>query len=165
MRKSKADWIVVGGATGEVGYCQRCGIGLSLPMPIDMNVFIGAIDGFTKTHKNCQDTGYKPPEINRHNWIASRDTGISSKTIWSVMTGNTVEDHYPPSDPADFGRCYRLLKLFPEWVPKLHRVSEKYPSWSGLVAHWGELTALYEEELPTGWSEKLFARMKELLKD
>ena len=97
-------------------------------------------------------------------WFCGGDTGISSQTIWSVMTGYRVERVGHPSDPSDFGRCYRLLKLFPEWRARLGEGTAAHPSWISLVAHWDELTSLYEEELKngTGLAPKLYARMQEL---
>lgn len=102
-----------------------------------------------------------------HDWIVGSDTGTSSMTIWAVMMGATPWHASEPSDPDDFGRCYRLLALMPEWRPRLSKVAARYPLWSALVAHWDELTALYEEEIPNhrGKAPKLYARMRELIDD
>jgi hypothetical protein len=79
-------------------------------------------------------------------WLMSRDTGISSKTICSVLTGSKAPDwHDTPGDPDDFGRCYRLLALFPDWRARMPEVAAKYPKWGPMVAAWDELTALYEQ--------------------
>lgn len=101
-------------------------------------------------------------------WLVNGDTGISSKTIWSIMMGREIKDPYfhasPPSDPSDFGRCYRLLKVMPSWRERLPEISEKYPKWKPLIDHWDELTSLYEEEIknPSSMAPKLYKRMKEL---
>jgi len=79
-------------------------------------------------------------------WIYGSDTGMSSKTIFGVMTGKQVGEGSHPYDPDDFGRCYRLLKLFPEWVGRLPEVAARYPRWAGLIAVWPELTALFESK-------------------
>lgn len=108
------------------------------------------------------------PEGNPIAWLAGYDTGVSSRTIWFVMMNQPQprEDwHGVPHDPDDFGRCYRLLKLMPTWRGRLREVSTKYKKWSGLVEHWDELTALYEEELPAGMAPKLYARIKELISE
>lgn len=83
-------------------------------------------------------------------WLLSDDTGLSSQTIWSVLSGVEFPDNtkYLPSVPydcGDFGRCYRLLKLFPEWRSRLQEVSAKYHEWTKLVECWCELEALYEK--------------------
>lgn len=100
-------------------------------------------------------------------WLLSGDTGISSKTICCVMTGSEWgEGHFGPDvpyDPSDFGRCYRLLALFPDWKPRLKEVADKYPIWGPLVSAWDELTALYEKELPKGSAPILYHRMKALI--
>jgi hypothetical protein len=67
-----------------------------------------------------------------------------------------------PRDPADFGRCYRLLKVMPSWRDRLSEVSAQFPAWKSLVDTWDELTALYEEESPKQYLPKLYRRMQEL---
>ena len=83
-------------------------------------------------------------------WIVGRDTGISSKTIWSVMMGAVPENPHPfhfdvPHDPDDFGRCYRLLQAVPEWRGRLPEVAARFPEWGPLVDAWGELEEMYVE--------------------
>ena len=82
-------------------------------------------------------------------WFRGFDTGVSSLTIWSVMTGHPVQNTGIPYDPADFGRCYRLLELFPEWKTRLGEVSARYPEWRPFVEAWPRLTAMYEKALET----------------
>lgn len=80
-------------------------------------------------------------------WLLGNDTGISSKTICAVMTGSALRDPFNssvPHDSDDFGRCYRLLKHFPEWRLRLPEIGFIYPLWQPLVMAWDELTALYE---------------------
>lgn len=82
-------------------------------------------------------------------WLLSDDTGTSSKTICAVMIGARIEvrhwyEHDIPHDAGDFGRCYRLLLLFPEWRQRLPEVAQRFPKWGPMVQAWQELTALYE---------------------
>ncbi len=82
-------------------------------------------------------------------WMHGCDTGVSSLTIFSVMTGrNTLGVWSPnvPMDHADFGRCFRLLKKFPAWRERLGEVAEKYPDWKELVEHWSEFERLYTDK-------------------
>lgn len=99
-------------------------------------------------------------------WILSDDTGTSSKCIWSVMMGVDLKEHHfyagTPSDPSDFGRCYRLLEKFPQWKARLKEVGAKYPHWNKLIESWGECEALYLRDLPTGKSTELYNFMKDL---
>lgn len=95
-------------------------------------------------------------------WIKNGDTGISSETIWSVLSGHPVRRTGVPWDPADFGRCYRLLKAIPGWRGRLSEVASRHHDWKPLIEAWDELTALYEEELPKGKAPKLYERMQAL---
>lgn len=97
-------------------------------------------------------------------WVENGDTGVSSLTIFHVLARRVAPDTVDvPHDPADFGRCARLLKVMPSWRVRLHEVAAAYPAWKPLVDAWDELTALYEAELPTGKAPRLYARMRDLL--
>lgn len=78
-------------------------------------------------------------------WLLGDDTGSSSKTLLAVMTGVNYEGASLPWDNDDFGRCYRLLKRFPEWRVRLPEVAQQYPEWGPMVAAWDELTTMYEK--------------------
>lgn len=96
-------------------------------------------------------------------WIVGDDTGVSSKTIWSVMMGAKNSEYTDiPHDPSDFGRCYRLLELVPMWKGRLQEVADKYPKWQPMVDVWDELSDLYEQELSNNkdCAPKLYQRMK-----
>jgi len=101
-------------------------------------------------------------------WLQGKDTGISSKTIFAVMTGTVDMGPFSggiPYDPSDFGRCYRLLQHFPQWRARLPEVARRHPEWGPMVEAWDELTALYEQEAPNhrGTAPKLYERMQELV--
>lgn len=105
-------------------------------------------------------------------WSSQGETGVSSLTIFAVMTGTddatdmetpSFFKFSPPLDPADFRRCYLLLKLIPEWRPRLPEVAKKFPKWEKLVQQWDELTQLYEEERENGRCPKLYAEMQKCL--
>lgn len=164
-RQKKGDWVVMGGKPGELAYCTRCGQGLSLNMPQLIAVVVAASKAFVKAHSNCAAGQYiEKPAESPEEWANGRDTGTSSLTIYSAITGmpspHGILD--VPYDPSDFGRCYRLLKLFPAWRPQLNKVVGLCEAWRPFVEAWDELAALYEEELPTGTAPKLYARMTQL---
>lgn len=101
-------------------------------------------------------------------WLIGHDTGISSVTIVAVMESDGLIAQYRryghPHDPADLGRCIRLLDIAPAWYRlNLHRMKQVSPQWSALVDHWSELETLYRQELPTGRAPKCYARMRELI--
>jgi len=108
------------------------------------------------------------PEYERAiGWLHGNDTGASSKSIWTVMAGMPIENDHGdiPCDPSDFGRCYRLLQLIPEWEPGWRKAIEaRNPAWGPFVEAWDTLVAIYEDELPNddGKAPRLYAYMQEL---
>lgn len=81
-------------------------------------------------------------------WLLSGDTGSSSKCICRVLAGSNDSDSWfhdnLPMDAGDFGRCYRLLALIPEWRARLPEVAVRFPRWGPLVAAWDEVSRRYE---------------------
>lgn len=95
-------------------------------------------------------------------WYQGTRTGISSETIWSVMTGHPVRRHNVPLDPSDFNRCYQLLLLFPDWRPRLQEVADRFPEWQVFVDHWDELERLFLRDKATGSCQEMFDLMRQL---
>lgn len=148
-RRNSADHVLFGGAIGEVAWCTRCGKGLRMGLPVLVDVLVAAGKAFSKAHRDCPDTGHLEPVPKAPDeWIAGRDVGVSSATIWSVMTGkpSPLDRYDTPKDGADFGRCFRLLAHFPEWRPRLGEVADKYPAWRHIVDHWDERAAMQEPD-------------------
>lgn len=82
-------------------------------------------------------------------WLASRDTGASSKAIMLWLSSSVVEGSWGPStpnDPADMGRCLRLLARIPEWKARLPEMAEAGGHWPTFVKHWDEIEASYLAE-------------------
>jgi len=136
-------------------------------MPFPLYLYAACSKAFVAEHKKCLAGAWKEPiATTPQEWLSGRDTGTSSCTIYSVMQ-NTGMGHYDvPHDPDDFGRCYRLLQLFPEWRKRLPEMLPRFPEWKGMIDRWDELTALYEEELnrttATRYAPKLYALMQKL---
>lgn len=99
-------------------------------------------------------------------WRLGDDTGTSSLLIWHTLTGIKDPSRYTsedtPCDVSDFGRCYRLLQLMPEWEDKLELVAEKYPNWRKLVTHWKDVKNAYERYLSSNDSAEVNGMIKEL---
>ena len=107
-------------------------------------------------------------------WIVSDDTGTSSKVIWAVMMGvppSEIKNSSTPSDVGDFGRCYRLLKLMPEWEQRLDELrGVKYQYhllndnthhtglWDKFVDNYSEMCRLYEAKE----NDKLYKLMRDI---
>lgn len=93
-------------------------------------------------------------------WLMSGDTGISSKTIMSVMEGSKPPSFGAdvPHDWSDFGRCHRLLEAFPTYRMRLHEVVHHFPMWGPLVREWDRLTEMY-----LGKHKGMYEAMRELI--
>lgn len=180
----KQDWVVILTTQGGALFCLRCAQSYTPNLPAPVEVVTAVSKAFERTHRRCRpdpagdachfcrERGHDPHECPKtlpttpEEWLRGPDTGTSSKTICGVMIGNRYVHgnvhHGPPRDPDDFGRCYRLLRAFADWRPRLPEVAAAYPEWAGLVAAWDEFTALYEEERPSGKAPRLWERMREL---
>lgn len=66
------------------------------------------------------------------------------------MTGYPVKRwrSNTPSDPDDFGRCFRLLQRFPEWRLRLQEVADRFPEWQPFVDNWIRMEQLYLRDKP-----------------
>lgn len=98
-------------------------------------------------------------------WLRNGERGISSETIFEVMTGIPLgQKHDTPRDPSDFNRCYMLLLTVPEFRGRIKEVGEVFPDWKPLTDNWDELECLFEEESlrEDRKAPKLYARLHEL---
>ena len=159
--------------------CLHCSEHYEMATPVSFDIMIASSKAFDKTHKGCKldaakgeacpfcfrfghDTDGCPSTEYKGDpraWRNGPDTGTSAIAIYSVMTKSPCRDFYPPSDPSDFGRCYRLLKAFPKFRERLHEMDVHKP-WRALVSHWDELEEMYE----SGDHAAMYARMKQLEK-
>lgn len=100
-------------------------------------------------------------------WLASDDTGLSSRAMAHHIMGAHIDQRDSsahPWDAADFGRCHRFLEAVPEARPLLGRMANVSTVWEHLIGAWDELTALYLEALRTkGNGSELTARIRALI--
>jgi hypothetical protein len=95
-------------------------------------------------------------------WLCCGDVGVSSKAIVFVMYGLSPEailkDNWTPypHDSGDFGRCYKLLKIFPEWEKRIKEMGCLGKIWAGIASAWNELETLYEQDN----HEKLYKQLQ-----
>lgn len=179
MTKREATWVVLlptrqGKAGPGTLACLRCGAKYEILSPPPISLFHAMSQAFDKDHRRCPPhplgdvctacwgrghsvascldrstaTVRSPQE-----WLHGPDTGLSSITIYCVMTRNMVPlgDHGPrtPMDSDDLGRCVRLLDRFPEWRARIQEM-DVVPGWSGLSASWAHLEQLYRKDLAAG---------------
>lgn len=106
-------------------------------------------------------------------WLGSGERGISSNTMFTVLTGVDALGSWGkshPHDPADLRRCRLLLEACPELVPEMHRLVDVSPEWARLVWSWDELCSLMDSEAPNwrkpnrgGSAPKTYDAMKSIL--
>lgn len=100
-------------------------------------------------------------------WLCSNDTGTSSKAIALVMSGMSPkiilkENWSPyPHDSDDFGRCYRLLEIFPEWRKRIKEMGCLGKIWKMIASAWDELEPLYKQNK----HKMLYQRLQQLQPD
>lgn len=85
-------------------------------------------------------------------WMGGDDTGLSSKAIAMHMTGAKSNGSYP-HDPADLGRCLRLLEKFPEWKPRIKEMAKYGGVWKRYSDRWEEMREAMESEVGIDWSK------------
>lgn len=92
-------------------------------------------------------------------WIATCDTGISSKTMWSALMGvRRKVDLNIPGDNSDFRRCYDMVEYGQVTLDELQIVKNQYPWFAPFVDNWKELSLLFEEKL----DKRLYMRIRQL---
>jgi hypothetical protein len=101
----------------------------------------------------------------RHRWLDLGDNGISSETIAAVMCGAPFDHrrHGHPHDGDDFGRCHRLLCLYPQWRERLDLMRGVSPAWDALVSRWTEIEAAYKADLANREGRACWTLMREIL--
>lgn len=101
-------------------------------------------------------------------WLAGRDGGLSSECVAFTALGIAGRrDH--PHDPADLGRCLRLLETIPAIREGFEeRMSAISPTWARLAQAWDELEAMMREEVGIHWEKDCrapltYKRMRQII--
>lgn len=134
--------------------CGHCGDSYTIFTPCAIPVLLATARAYVDSHAACVPSEARPGRFkfdSPEEWLASGDTSASSSVIWNALVGRrfTSDGVDVPRDPTDFSRCYLLLLAFPDWRGRLAEVAERHPAWWPYVDRWNELTALYEQGLPT----------------
>tara|TARA_R110000851_G_scaffold100026_4_gene215447 strand:+ start:130 stop:474 length:345 start_codon:yes stop_codon:yes gene_type:complete len=105
-------------------------------------------------------------------WIASGETGVSSKAMAFAAVG--IENkgsfgNHAPSDPADFNRCLKLVKEIPEIENHFDTIADLSDDWELLIDRWEEVEKCFLDEVGFDWcnarkAPKTYALMKEVMK-
>jgi hypothetical protein len=103
-------------------------------------------------------------------WLRSGERGVSSEAIFERLTGVPVGDRWGstyPADSWDLRRCRLLLEAVPAFRERLGEMAGACPVWDRLVAGWGELCALMDEEAPDWrdgqWAPRTYDLMRKLI--
>jgi len=107
------------------------------------------------------------------NWLANGERGISSETIFTVLTGvDALGVHHKchPLDPADFRRCRLLLERCSTLQEKLGEMTAVSPEWRLLVENWQSICDSMDDETPNwrngqGMATKTYKLMKSIIND
>lgn len=89
--------------------------------------------------------GMTDPE-KRVAWLKTHDNGRSSECIAEKMCGLVPNGNYP-HDVGDFGRCERLLILYPEWRARFDEMKEVNATWNALVERWDEIAEAWRHDV------------------
>jgi hypothetical protein len=78
-------------------------------------------------------------------WLASDDTGMSSKFMAAVL-GGIGGKYAHPWDSGDFGRCVRLLDAVPEFRERIAMMRQHGPQWNSLLDCWDQAENAYRSK-------------------
>lgn len=106
--------------------------------------------------KQPDNTRRKPPEhlpiILFADWLVNGQTGLSSMSIVSHVTGNPchgffkgLPNDFAPLDYGDFDRCVRLIKAVPLVRPHLHVMRDVSDEWRRIIDRFDELETAYKD--------------------
>lgn len=134
-------------------FCLNCGNEFELSLPITIPDMNRKIKAFNELHSDCKKTWKEPTMVITEDikkrmtfWLLKGERGLSSEVIFENMCEHKFKGgKHHPCDPADFGRCYKLLELIPEWKKELHKLKSISPVWEKLVDNWDILTIQYKE--------------------
>lgn len=99
-------------------------------------------------------------------WLCSGETGLSSKTMVCIHTGNEMDGDWgfrAPRDVADFRRCWLLVEAVPEIRNSFPLIAEKCPAFKGVIENWDVISAAYERERGSGKCPETYRLLKEAL--
>ncbi len=155
-------------------FCFNCGGSFNLQLPIAVSVGARKMEQFESLHSDCPktwtepilDTNGKTERECADWWLIYGERGISSLTMFKHLDGRdfTRGNEWPPSDPDDFKRCYKLLEAVPQWKDQLHKMKPVSPGWEKLVDNWDKLTEMYEQNVRENWKNYKKIGMYEFMK-
>ena len=101
-------------------------------------------------------------------WLINGSVGTSSKTLASAALGIRIKNKShrdAPHDPADFHRCFQLVKAVPEVVYAFPAVAKSVPTFKRILENWEMLSAIHKRDVTQGESLELFYEIQRLRGD
>lgn len=86
-------------------------------------------------------------------WLASGETGNSSKSLAFEYLGSAYSRIDAPHDPSDLGRCLRLIDKVPAVRKAVDALALKHPRWAIAAKAWDEMAQSMENEVGIDWSK------------
>lgn len=82
-------------------------------------------------------------------WIDNGEKGLSSQSLFNILSGKHDKNPDYPRDASDFRRCVLLLDLIPEWRERLEDCAVSAPGlWPALIRNWDALENALMNECP-----------------
>ena len=150
-------------------FCTCCGGLFHIIYPISVEELSLKTKSFDILHKDCPQTWVEPtPEGKTETekamwWAANGERGMSSNSMFAVLSGQNPKQVSYPCDPNDFKRCYKLLQAIPEWKSQLFRMRQFSKQWDSLVTNWDKLTEMYEQNEREDWKNYKSVGMYEFM--
>lgn len=99
-------------------------------------------------------------------WLASGETGASSKTMAFTAMGIPCRQPHP-HDPSDFNRCLLLIKTVPEIRNYFDKIALLSKSWKAIIDRWNEVERCFIDEVGLNWckgdrASKTYALMQKI---
>lgn len=152
-------------------FCLNCGGEFALQYPVPVDEMSKKMKAFHGLHKDCKQTWTEPVSDQSKDvkekamwWIANGHVGMSSRTMWNCLIGNSDFPVNHPYDPDDFSRCWKLLEAVPEWENELHKLKKLSRQWSNLVDNWDKLSEFYEDMRKVKKANGMYEFMQPLIK-
>lgn len=86
-------------------------------------------------------------------WLAGNDTGVSSKSLAFEYLGTANSRIDCPRDPADLGRCLRLIEAVPDIRKCVDSLADKHPRWALAAKVWDKIAASMRDEVGIHWDK------------
>jgi hypothetical protein len=86
-------------------------------------------------------------------WLATGETGMSSKTMAFTALGEKYTSEWHPADPADLNRCIKLVDAAPAVRDSFPKIAALNEHWQAVIDNWDALRTAFIDEVGYDWSK------------